>query len=361
MIFHRIKRDCSTVLLFIFALFLVSYFDERKVRHHRSADEDFDPSDLEKFFEKQKKHEAHENVHVRHLEPLVPKRNFQISSSQGNPFLLSAPGEAHFFDSDENYARGADFYLSMMPKANEFHHVFEKTPSYLTLKKVPGRIAQFKKDIKIIAILCDPVKRALSHFLHVHANKIKITKNAERKEVHFDPDVTLIDVLGDIFSKKSIDYLKSDKFNPPKHKAARAEFWKFLEKHEDRKPHNFVTRGAYAFHINIWKEYFRDDQMLFISGSDLAAKPAQVVMKIQDFLGAPKILNENHFVFNKTSGFYCLQSPGKHKPDCVGAHSGGKGRSKTASLSESTTYLLKRVFGLVKYDLDQALNTTVKF
>ena len=91
------------------------------------------------------------------------------------------------------------------------------------------------------AILCDPVKRALSHFLHVHANKIKITKNAERKEVHFDPDVTIIDVLGrpplvpkmqklmltgDIFSKKSIDYLKSDKFNPPKHKAARAEFWK---------------------------------------------------------------------------------------------------------------------------------------
>ena len=87
--------------------------------------------------------------------------------------------------------------------------------------------------------MCDPVKRALSHYLHVHANKIKITKNQVRKEVHYDPDATMIDVLGkffywepeiqltgSIFSKKSIDYLKSEKFNPPKHKAAREEFWK---------------------------------------------------------------------------------------------------------------------------------------
>ena len=149
-----------------------------------------------------------------------------------------------------------------------------------------------------------------------------------------------------------------------------------MEKHDDRKPHNFVTRGAYAFHINIWKKYLREDQMLFISGSDLSNSPAKVVMEIQDFLGVPKILNDNHFFFNKvnssalktfffsffkTSGFYCLQSPGKHKPDCIGAHSGGKGRSKNATLSESTNYLLKRVFGTIKFDLDEALNRTFSY
>ncbi|CBY10248.1 unnamed protein product [Oikopleura dioica] len=279
----------------------------------------------------------------------------------GNPFLRSSPGEAHFFDNDENYALGADHYLELMPEANEFHYVFEKTPSYFTLKKVPSRIAQFKKNIKIIAILCDPVKRTLSHFLHVHANKIKITKNKERKEVHLHPDATIIDVLGSIFSKKSIDYLKTDKFNPQKHQAARNEFLRYLEKHDDRKPHNFVTRGAYAFHINIWKKYLREDQMLFISGSDLSQQPAKTVMQIQDFLGVPKILNDNHFFFNKTSGFYCLQSPGKHKPDCIGAHCGGKGRSKNATLSENTNYLLKRVFGTIKFDLDEALNRTFNY
>jgi len=156
-------------------------------------------------------HNGKEKVHVRHLEPLIAKKKFPdfiITGVQkcgttglqrflmGNPFLRSSPGEAHFFDNDENYALGADHYLELMPEANEFHYVFEKTPSYFTLKKVPSRIAQFKKNIKIIAILCDPVKRTLSHFLHVHANKIKITKNKERKEVHLHPDATIIDVLG---------------------------------------------------------------------------------------------------------------------------------------------------------------------
>jgi len=52
---------------------------------------------------------------------------------------------------------------------------YEKTPDYFDRDFVPERIRQMNQDVKIISILCDPVRRAYSHFLHA----IVVQKNAD--------------------------------------------------------------------------------------------------------------------------------------------------------------------------------------
>ena len=43
---------------------------------------------------------------------------------------------------------------------------FEKTPDYMHDPRVPSRMYHFKPDLKIIAVICDPVHRTFSHYLH---------------------------------------------------------------------------------------------------------------------------------------------------------------------------------------------------
>ena len=51
---------------------------------------------------------------------------------------------------------GPSWYMAKMPEVHHYHKVYEKTPSYTTLKRAPARIFNFDHKIKIIAILCDP-------------------------------------------------------------------------------------------------------------------------------------------------------------------------------------------------------------
>ena len=70
--------------------------------------------------------------------------------------------------------------------------------SYMTLKKTPARVFNFDHKLKLIAILCDPVKRALSHFLHVMANDIKTVTKGQKRQITANktPDETLIEGSG---------------------------------------------------------------------------------------------------------------------------------------------------------------------
>ena len=117
---------------------------------------------------------------------------------KGNPYFKAVNGEAHYFDSWINYPKGPSWYMSKMPEVHHYHKVYEKTPSYMTLKKTPARVFNFDHKLKLIAILCDPVKRALSHFLHVMANDIKTVTKGQKRQITANktPDETLIEGLG---------------------------------------------------------------------------------------------------------------------------------------------------------------------
>ena len=56
-----------------------------------------------------------------------------------------------------------------MPLSYNDEVTYEKTPDYFDRPFVPERMAQMNDSVKIISILCDPVHRAYSHFLHAFA------------------------------------------------------------------------------------------------------------------------------------------------------------------------------------------------
>ncbi|MCI5147305.1 MAG: sulfotransferase, partial [Candidatus Electrothrix sp. AR3] len=72
--------------------------------------------------------------------------------------------EIHFFD--HNYHCGANWYRSHFPLAGKLMRnrcLGEATPYYLCHPHAPSHIFDLLPRVKIIAILRDPVERAISH------------------------------------------------------------------------------------------------------------------------------------------------------------------------------------------------------
>ena len=95
-----------------------------------------------------------------------------------HPDLVNA-GETFFFA--KTFAKGLDYYKSLMPNSTEDQIVFERTSNYYRLPVVPDRVRNFNRTMKMIYVTCDPVRRSLSSFIHLHRNdepleKVEISK-----------------------------------------------------------------------------------------------------------------------------------------------------------------------------------------
>jgi hypothetical protein len=76
--------------------------------------------------------------------------------------------ERHFWNTDAHYQDGAGLgeYLEKFAEALPHQIKGEKSPSYLVSKEAPGRIHKHFPQVKIIAILRNPIDRAYSAYWH---------------------------------------------------------------------------------------------------------------------------------------------------------------------------------------------------
>ena len=77
--------------------------------------------------------------------------------------------EIRYFSHDEHYALGESWYRAHFPKTADVPDgalVFEASPDYLFYPDAPGRMADLRPDIKLIALLRNPTERAISHYFH---------------------------------------------------------------------------------------------------------------------------------------------------------------------------------------------------
>ena len=72
--------------------------------------------------------------------------------------------EIHFFD--KKYQRGAEWYRLQFTKAKKQQKCGEITPFYLFHPEVAERIKRHMPNIKLIILLRDPAKRAISQYQH---------------------------------------------------------------------------------------------------------------------------------------------------------------------------------------------------
>ena len=170
--------------------------------------------------------------------------------------------EVHFFDSDINFNKGINWYRSHFPISRNFISglylskmlVGEATPSYMFCPHVPKRMAKFLPDIKLIALLRNPVDRAYSHYRHL--------VRAGREDLSFEKAIkkeTKIEIRSEIIENK-------------------------LSTNYQNNTYSYLRRGIYVDQLKLWFTFFDKDQLLVLKTEDLANNPSKTYKKVLDFL-----------------------------------------------------------------------------
>ncbi|MFD1703703.1 sulfotransferase family protein [Methylopila henanensis] len=88
-----------------------------------------------------------------------------------SPDVDACPREMHFFDNDDNFARGFDWYHAQFGPARPGVRRGEKSPSYGFSAQGAARIADYNPDARILWIFRDPVARAVSNYYHARRRR----------------------------------------------------------------------------------------------------------------------------------------------------------------------------------------------
>ncbi|XP_078455315.1 heparan sulfate glucosamine 3-O-sulfotransferase 1-like [Lampetra planeri] len=191
-----------------------------------------------------------------------------------NPAVVTAETELHFFNRDENFARGLEWYRQQMPPSRPDQVTVEKTPAYFTAPQVAARMAGYHAPsggnvsaLRLLLILRDPVERILSDYTQVFYNR------AERGR-ECPP-------LRDFLLSRSTGRLRPD--------------------------YKAVNRSLYADHMENWLRHFPRERLHVVDGDRLIREPLAELGRVERFLGLEPRISAGNFYFNATRGFFCLR------------------------------------------------------
>ena len=177
--------------------------------------------------------------------------------TQHPQILPGTEKEIHFFD--RNYQNGVPWYRLHFPtrrKLSSDRITGEATPYYLFHPRVPGRIRHVVPDVKMIALLRNPVDRAVSHYF---------------REVHLGQEDRPIEEALRI---------EESRLQPELEKMQKDEFY-FSETHHRK---SYKTRGLYAEQLKRYFDLFERRQLLVLSSEEYFTDPAKALHVIFSFL-----------------------------------------------------------------------------
>lgn len=157
----------------------------------------------------------------------------------------STPKELDFFTS--HFDRGYEWYEGFFRRAAAGLRRGECSPSYFYSRSAPGRAMAYNPELKLLAVLRDPVSRAFSNHLH------------EIRKGHIPETRSFEDALAS---------------NPL-----------------------YVEQGRYAQNLSRWLDVFGRDALCVLLAEDIADNPAAAFAAVCGHLGidpdaAPDILGE---------------------------------------------------------------------
>lgn len=163
--------------------------------------------------------------------------------------------EVNYFD--VHYRRGEAWYRGHFPMRSHAI-VGEASPSYLFHPLAPRRVGALLPDVRLIALLRNPVDRALSHYHHevdLGREPLAFDEALEREEERMRGELERM--LGDptYFSHA---------------------WWN----------HTYVARGRFAEQLERWLAVFPREQLLVLTSEELFDQPGQTYARVLDFLRA---------------------------------------------------------------------------
>lgn len=160
-------------------------------------------------------------------------------------YLPRRPQELHFFDFDENFAKGIDWYAGHFKLAGHAQKVGQTSPLYLYDERVPSRLANALPQARLIFLLRDPVARAYSHYWH------QVKKGTE--------SLPFMDALA-------------------------MEQERLRGGYDARRQYSYVDRGRYVHQLARFARQFPRTRMLVLGTEALGSKPLDTLRLCFDFL-----------------------------------------------------------------------------
>ncbi|XP_038053267.1 heparan sulfate glucosamine 3-O-sulfotransferase 1-like [Patiria miniata] len=184
-----------------------------------------------------------------------------------HPDIAMAYDEPWFWNKPEEFEQGLERYRKMMHYSTPRQVTIEKTPDYYHGEGVPERIIQNLPDVKILMIMKDPVKRAISHY------------NFERLRTQ-------------------------DFYFPATFEEAVMTADGYVNVHSE-----YLIQSAYSVFVKRWLRHFPPGRFLAIDGDPFQRDPVPQLQRIEKYLGIRPFFTKDIFVKNSTSGFWCLTKP----------------------------------------------------
>ncbi len=161
---------------------------------------------------------------------------------QANPDVYLPDPEPHFFS--QSFEEGKQYYRRFFDHAPKGAIIGEKSADYLAHEKAPARIAALLPDVRLVAQLRDPVKRAYSDYKMFF----------RRGWVSGTPE----------------EYLTS------------------LDNPHPR----FLQDGLYGRHLRRWLDHFPREALLLLKFEDIATNQRAVIEKVSRHIGAEPYYDE---------------------------------------------------------------------
>ena len=169
--------------------------------------------------------------------------------SQHHELELSSQKEIHYYNYHRFNGKDLNWYKSFFPLRGTAKKSGEASPYYLFDPRVPEQLKQDIPNVKLIALLRNPIDRAYSAY----------SMNARRVSGSF-PSFEQAIANQDMSQEASRLYL-----------------W----------------RGLYAQHIESWLRYFARDQFLFIKAEEFFMDPKTVLRDVYHFLDISEVFPHN--------------------------------------------------------------------
>lgn len=167
--------------------------------------------------------------------------------------------EVHFFD--EQYDKGEAWYRSNFPKKKADRLYYEASPYYIIHPLAPQRIAQKLPDVKLIALLRNPIDRAYSSYQH--------QVRAGREELSFEEAIA-----------HEAERLAGEKEKIIADPAYNSYAYR---------KYSYIERGKYIDQIQNWHRFFKKEQLLILSSEAFWSDPEGAFKEIFDFLGVEAV------------------------------------------------------------------------
>jgi len=196
-----------------------------------------------------------------------------------HPNILPAfKKEIHFFDF--NFSKGVSWYKAHFPlqitkniseKIRQHKTITgDATPYYIFHPHAPKRIFETVPDVKLVALLRNPIDRAYSHY----------SRNVRR----------------------NVESLSFEEAIENEEERLNGEYEKSLrdERYYSRKLHAFsyLSQGRYYEQLTKWYEMFPKDQFLILKSESFYANTESVYNELLGFLDIPRFTLNKFEVYN---------------------------------------------------------------